>query len=89
MVEVVRQRRVGAGTCPRLNPGAYFLLGIFNEQFFKTVFIVSTGGRKIIYEQRRKIIYEQYGPPLGFLYGMRRRAEDAETHLRTKCQFLV
>ena len=26
--------RVGAGTCPRLNLGAYFLLGILNEQFF-------------------------------------------------------
>ena len=26
--------RVGAGTCPRLNLGAYFLFGVFNEQFF-------------------------------------------------------
>ena len=25
--------RVGAGTCPCLNPGAYFLLGIFDEHF--------------------------------------------------------
>ena len=25
--------RIGAGTCPCLNPGAYFLLGIFDEHF--------------------------------------------------------
>ena len=26
--------RVGAGTCPRLNLGAYFLLGVFGERIF-------------------------------------------------------
>ena len=32
--DAVRQlRRFGAGTCPCLNLGAYFHLGIFNEQF--------------------------------------------------------
>ena len=26
--------RVGAGTSPCLNPGAYFLFGVFGERFF-------------------------------------------------------
>ena len=30
---LANSERVGAGTCPCLNPGAYFLLGIFDEQF--------------------------------------------------------
>ena len=27
--------RIGAGTCPCLNPRAYFLLGIYDEQYFR------------------------------------------------------
>ena len=27
--------RIGAGTCPCLNPRAYFLLGIYDDQFFR------------------------------------------------------
>ena len=34
LVLFANSERVGAGTCPRLNLGAYFLLGILNEQFF-------------------------------------------------------
>ena len=34
LVLFANSERVGAGTCPRLNLGAYFLLGVFDEQFF-------------------------------------------------------